>query len=59
MKFKVPVIWQNIGYYVIDAQSVEDAIKDAEKPETPLPTNGVYLEDSFTVDIEGIEVINE
>jgi len=57
MKFKLPCFWTVVGNIEIEADTIDEAIEKANAPEMPLPLDGVYLEDSFTVDVEAIEVI--
>lgn len=54
MKFKVPVTWKMYGYMYVEAETKEDAVKEAYSWETPLP-QGNYLDDSFEVDEDFIE----
>lgn len=55
MVYKVPVVWEMMGYVLVDAESSEEAVAYAKehKDEFTLPTDGNYLEDSFEVDEEG------
>ena len=59
--FKVPVIWEMMGYLQVEADSPEDAVQKAKEMALtcPLP-DGEYLNDSFEVDEEGepLEVID-
>lgn len=50
-KFIIPVVWTMYGKYEIEATSLEEAISKAEN--MPLP-DGEYLQDSFSIDYEGI-----
>lgn len=48
MKYEIPCVWQMYGYYDIEADSLEDAITQAE--DAPLPEDGDYVEGSFEID---------
>jgi len=52
--YKIPVSWEMFGYVEVNADSLEKAIEIAESESSALP-NGNYLENSFKIDIEGIE----
>jgi len=54
--YKVPVVWQMYGYVEVEADSLAEAIHEAE--DAPLPDNGEYIEGSFEVDAEG-SALNE
>ena len=54
--YKIPVIWQMAGFCTIKAESLEDAIEEAQ--DEPLPSDSSYIEDSFEVDLEGAEIHN-
>lgn len=55
--WKVPCVWQMMGYMEVKANSAEEAKKQAlyemQSPCSPLPADGEYLEDSFAIDEEG------
>ncbi|MBT3578299.1 hypothetical protein HN499_05840 [archaeon] len=53
--FRIPCTWQMYGTLHIEAESAEEANKIANNPETSLPTNGEYIEDSFETEEEEIE----
>ena len=55
-RWKVPVLWSMMGYLTVDAETEEEAVKEAQRlAETcPLPADGSYLEESFEVDTEGM-----
>ena len=59
-KWRVPVVWQMYGFYYIEAQTREDAIKEAYNElydsETPLPI-GEFLDDSLEVDEQGVDEV--
>lgn len=56
-KYRIPVVWQMMGYQYIHASNIQEAIRIAGN--MPLPDNGEYLEDSFEIDIEGLEQYQE
>ena len=51
--FRMMVIWSMVAYVDVEAGSLEDAKAILEAPDTSLPDDGDYLEDSFTVDLDG------
>lgn len=53
--YKVPCVWQMMGYLYVKADSPENAIRAAKKEGTicSLPDNGEYLDESFAIDEEG------
>ena len=53
--YRIPLVWQMYGHCYVDANSLEDAIKIALGPDTPLP-DGLYVEDSVAVDYEVLEL---
>ena len=52
--YRIPLVWQMYGHCYVEANSLEDAIKIALGPDTPLP-DGFYVEDSVAVDYEVLE----
>jgi len=46
-------MWSMVGTVEIQAETIEDAILEAE--DAPLPTDGSYLEDSFKIDHDLID----
>ncbi len=56
--FKVPVVWQMMGYETVEAKSLTAAIDKVMSEEYAavqgLP-EGNYIDDSFGVDIEGLD----
>lgn len=58
MVYKVPVVWEMMGYVLVEADSAEEAMVYAKEhaDEFPLPT-GEYLEDSFEIDEEGAPIM--
>ena len=58
-KYKIPCSWQVYGYLDIEADGWDEAIEIAEAYDTPLPTDGSYVEASFEVDYDIIEFEKE
>lgn len=56
--YSIPVIYEMMGRYMIEAESLEEAVKIAIE-DSPLPEDGEYISDSMFVDKEGIEMDNE
>lgn len=52
-EYSIPVVWSMWGRLKIKAYSEEEAREIAFKPETPLPEDSGYLDDSFEIDEEG------
>ena len=52
--YRIPLVWQMYGHCYVEANSLEDAIKIALGPDTPLP-DGFYVDDSVAVDYEVLE----
>lgn len=50
-RFSLPVFWQMYGHVMVEAATLDDAIKIAVGPQTPLPP-GNYVDDSFVVDMD-------
>jgi hypothetical protein len=55
--FRIPVSWTVTATMEIPAESLEQAILIAE--DASLPTDTDYLEDSFKVDHEHLEYMND
>ena len=49
--YKIGVVWQMYGHVEVEANSLAEAINEAQ--DAPLPDNGEYIEGSFEVDVEG------
>jgi hypothetical protein len=49
MKYVVECEWTMFDTLVVEANSPEEAQALAEGPTVPLPTDGNYVDDSFTV----------
>ena len=58
--YKIGVVWQMYGYVDVEANSLEEAVKEVEDGggDMPLPMDGEYIEGSFEVDVEG-SALNE
>ena len=57
--YTIPMTWEIFGTIEIEADSLEEAIIKADLPETEMPSNGDYIEDSLRVDHEGAESYND
>lgn len=57
--WKIPVTWQMCGYVYVDADKLEDAIESVREDhrEYPLPDEATYVEDSFQLSDDDIELI--
>ena len=56
-EYSIPLVWSVCGKLKVQAHSEEEAIKIALGPDTSLPTDGNYIDDSLVVDEDGeIEV---
>jgi hypothetical protein len=53
--YKIPVIWQMYGYVTVEADSLTEAISEANC--APLPEDASYVENSFEVDEVGIDEV--
>lgn len=49
MEYTIPIIFQKIEYYKVDANNLQEAIEKAFKEFFAKPEEG-YLEDSFEID---------
>ena len=58
--YKIGVVWQMYGYVEVEANSLEEAVKEVDdgSGDMPLPMDGEYIEGSFEVDVEG-SALNE
>jgi hypothetical protein len=57
--YKVPCSWEMYGEMEIVASSFDEAVEMAEEPERTLPTNGSYVEASFRIDHDMVEMNRE
>lgn len=52
--YKIPITWESIRYFDVDAENLEEAIKLALQQFFTIPDDD-YLNDSFDIDHEGIK----
>lgn len=57
-EFKIACDWAECGEMIIEAESLEEAIKIAESDDNPLP-DGEYIDGSFQVNKEVTELIQK
>jgi hypothetical protein len=53
-QYKIPVVWQMMGYTIVEADSEAEAVTKVMETNVPLPDNGEYLDESHGVDREGL-----
>ena len=53
--FKIPVLWRSFGYYEVEANTKEEALKEVSTQCLPI---GEYLDDSLIVIEDEIEELN-
>ena len=58
MQIRVPVYWTVIAYTVVEAKTIEEAIDLATGVDLDCFDGQEYLPDSFDVDEEGCEILN-
>lgn len=58
-EFIIPVVWEMWGKYVIEAETLEEAMEKALDSELPLPEESYYVDDSIQVDMESLEYWKE
>ena len=58
-EYKIPCSWQMYGTLNIEAEDWDEAIEKAEEDDSPLPTDGSYVEASFEVDYDIVEYARE
>ena len=56
--YRIPVIWEMWGIIDVEARSLKTSKAKVFEPEIGLP-DGHYIEDSFQIDEEGIEGLND
>jgi hypothetical protein len=56
--YKINVVWQMYGSVEVEANSLEEAVKEVDDDGVSLPDNGEYIDGSFEVDVEG-SALNE
>ena len=63
MEYKVPVTFTGWGTVCVEAKNKEallEKLKDKDfLHELPLPDNWEYIDDSYEVDFDGLEMFNE
>ena len=47
--FRIPLVWQMYGHVNVEADTLDDAIEYALRPDCPLP-EGEYVDESIQVD---------
>lgn len=47
--YKIPILWESIQTFEVEAENLEDAVKAAVKEFLAIPDEH-YLEDSFSID---------
>ena len=57
--FRIACDWEVYGTMVVEAYSLEEAIKIAENNDDPLPTDDEYIDDSFKVNKEQTDYFYE
>ena len=59
--YKIPVTWEMMGYLNVLADTQEEALELAEKEinSEHLPQNGEYLEDSYSVDTDIMNMLKD
>lgn len=57
--YVIPVYWQTYGTYLIEAENLSDAIDKAAEWDRPLPDDGEYVDDSISVDEDGLGIVND
>ena len=57
--YNIPVVWRSWGLLTIEAESLVEAIEEANSPGTALPATSEYIDGSFEIDTDGIPMHNE
>jgi hypothetical protein len=57
--FRVPCSWEMYGEMEVVAENWDEAVIKAEEPSMPLPLNGSYVEASFRIDHDMVEMNKE
>ena len=53
--YRIPATWLTYGYVTVEAPSLQEALQKAhDSPD--LPDDGDYIDDSFEIDREGVEL---
>ena len=56
-EYKIPCSWEMYGYMMVEAESLEEAVRKAEE-DLPLP-KGKYVDGSFVIDEQMLEELNK
>jgi hypothetical protein len=59
MLFTIPVVYEMYGTISVEADTLDQAIEIALAPETALPDNSTYVDETMRVDEESIGFLNE
>lgn len=63
MEYRVPVAYSSYGIVKVDAENKQELIEKLSSQdfidEMPLPDEPQYLEDSFEIDINGLEITDQ
>ena len=59
MTYTVPIHWEVVGYLEVEANNVEEAIQKAASMRTPLPEIYDNVDDTYEIDLPGLEEKNE
>jgi hypothetical protein len=56
--YKIPVSWTVTATIEVVAHDLDEAIAISGDPSFPNPLDSEYLEDSFKIDVESLDVVN-
>jgi hypothetical protein len=63
MRYRVPVVYSSYGIVKVNAKNKQDLIDKLSDKEflakMPLPDKPAYLDDSFKIDVEGLQEIDQ
>lgn len=59
--WKIPVVWQEMGTVVVEANTLEEAIEIARDDDgiIPIPDDGTFIDGSWEVDCEDEKYLRE
>ena len=57
--YEIPCSWEVYGTLEVEANSLEEAIKLAERDDSPMPDDSDYVDGSFEVDRDVAEEMNK
>jgi len=57
--YEIPCSWEVYGTMEVEANSLEEAIKLAERDDSPMPDDSDYVDGSFEVDRDVAEEMNK